>query len=327
MSNALEIIKAEIQSVELDFNALLTDKSIKFEREYGFAVQVLSGNDHALTTALGNKVSLLAAIKNIAAIGISLNPAKKQAYLVPRKGVICLDISYMGLMDLAIDTGSVLWAQCAVVYATDGFALAGLDKPPEHRFNPFSKDRGEIVGVYVVVKTRDGDYLTHPMPIGKVYDIRDRSDAWKAFCAKKIKSTPWATDAEEMIKKTCIKQAYKMWPKTERLEKAIHYLNNDGGEGIDFGAQNGRAEAAPKVDPKPFIDALLRIEKDGDALDYYKANVKAFDGDTPGYKLFRSATIAHRTKLQENEAKKKQDIEDVAFEDHPNNPEDEEVPA
>jgi len=321
MSNALEIVKAEIESVKLDFNALLTDKSITFDREYGFAIQVLSGNDHALTTAIGNKVSLLASIKNIAAIGISLNPAKKQAYLVPRKGGICLDISYMGLMDLAMDTGSVLWAQCAVVHAADGFTLLGLDKPPEHRFNQFSSERGEIIGVYVVVKTRDGDYLTHTMPIGKVYDIRDRSDAWKAFCAKKIKSTPWATDAEEMIKKTCIKQAYKMWPKTERLEKAIHYLNTDGGEGLDFGSQNGRAEPVPKVDPRPFIDALLKIEKDSEALEYYRANVRAFHDDKAGHDLFKSATMAHRTKLQEKESQKKKYIEDVDFKEVPQEPE------
>ena len=47
-----------------------------------------------------------------------------------------------------------------------------------------------------------------------------------------------------MIKKTCVKRAYKYWPKTERLEHAIHYLNTDGGQGIDLSGQQPAADPA-----------------------------------------------------------------------------------
>jgi hypothetical protein len=46
------------------------------------------------------------------------------------------------------------------------------------------------------------------------------------------KKCPWVTDAEEMIKKTCVKQAAKYWPRRERLDNAVHHLNTEGGEGI-----------------------------------------------------------------------------------------------
>jgi recombination protein RecT len=119
-------------------------------------------------------------VTNIAAIGISLNPAKRQAYLVPRDGKICLDISYMGLMDLAMATGSIKWAQAEIVYAQDSFALNGFDKPPTHTYNPFSKDRGDVVGCYVVVKTADGDYLTTCMSRDEIDGIMNRSQSVKA---------------------------------------------------------------------------------------------------------------------------------------------------
>jgi hypothetical protein len=106
-----------------------------------------------------------------------------------------------------------------------------LDAQPTHEFSPFDKARGEVVGVYCTVKTSDGDYLTHCMQIEDVYAIRDRSQSWKAG-----KATPWKTDPGEMIKKTCVKQAYKYWPKTDRLERAIHHVNVEG-EGIDFEAE------------------------------------------------------------------------------------------
>lgn len=235
-NKAIAIIEQDVWSVQEQFNRM-SGGAVDFEREAGFAIQVISGNEYALKLASENRQSVINAVTNIAAIGISLNPAKRQAYLVPRDGRICLDISYMGLLDLAIQSGSILWGKAELVYAADRFELNGFDKPPTHGRNPFSKDRGEIVGVYVVVKTRDGDYLTDCMSIDEVFAIRDRTSAWKAWINKQ-KKCPWVTDEGEMIKKTVIKRAYKMWPKTERLDKAVHFLNNEGGEGIELAASN-----------------------------------------------------------------------------------------
>ena len=211
-NNALTVISNKIYEAQAHFSASLTDKSLLFEREAGFAIQQLS-KDYAQQVAMSNQQSVFDAIVNVAAIGVSLNPTKKQAYLVPRDGKICLDVSYMGLMDLAMATGSIKWAQAALVCEADTFSLVALDKPPQHTYNPFSKDRGEVVGVYVTIKTVHDEYLTHTMAIADVLAIRDRSQAWA-----KTKKGPWLTDEGEMIKKTCVKQAYKYWPKTPQLE-------------------------------------------------------------------------------------------------------------
>lgn len=295
MSNAVALITNQIYAIRNDFDAVLVDRSLNFEREAGFAIQSICGNDYATNIAKQNPQSVINAVTNIAAIGISLNPAKKQAYLVPRDQKICLDISYMGLMDLAIETGSIKWAQAALVHEADTFALNGFDKPPLHQYSPFSKARGAIIGVYVVVKTADGDYLTHPMEIGAVYDIRDRSSAWKAW-KEKQKKCPWVTDEGEMIKKTCVKQAYKYWPKTDRLEQAIHHLNTDGGEGIDItpttpsgcdpamlNAFVAKAESAKTQDELGGIWqsglASIRAAKDMNAYEVFKAAVAKRGGE------------------------------------------------
>lgn len=290
MSNALTLITGEINAAREDFQTLLSDRNIKFEQEAGFAIQVLSNNDFALKIATSNRASIINAVKNIAAIGISLNPAKKQAYLVPRGGAICLDISYMGLMDLAMATGSIKWAQAELVRANDGFVRGRFDQPPTHSFNPFSKDRGEIVGVYVVVKTADGDYLTHTMEISEVYDIRNRSESWK-----RGGGGPWKTDPGEMIKKTCVKQAYKYWPKTERLETAIHHLNTEGGEGLtDI---NDRPENL--VDVNPVIAEARKTTTDADALKFWRENNAAFVAQPGDHKKLKDAIAFHRAKLKE----------------------------
>lgn len=231
MSNNIAIIEQDVYGTKDSFLSVLTDRSINFEREAGFAVQAILANDYATSIAMSNRQSVINAVTNVAAIGISLNPAKRQAYLVPRDKKICLDISYMGLMDLAMATGSLRWAQADIVRQADVFQLNGFDNPPTHNFNPFDAERGDIVGVYVVVKTADGEYLTTTMTTDEVNAIRDRSSAWKAWVEKK-KSCPWVTDWAEMAKKTCVKRAYKYWPKTDRLEEAIHHLNTEAGEGL-----------------------------------------------------------------------------------------------
>ena len=223
MENIIQIV----HSAKEQFLNVQSDKTLNFESEANFACQALLANEYALKIALNNKDALIRSIKNISAIGISLNPAKKQAYLVPRNNVICLDISYMGLMDLATATGSILWVQADVVRDKDQFELNTIGKEPTHKHNPFAKDRGEIVGAYVIAKTKDGDYLTDCMSIDEINAIKARSQAVKSG-----KTTPWNTDPVEMYKKTVVKRAYKYWPRNDRLEKAIHYLNNEGGEGL-----------------------------------------------------------------------------------------------
>lgn len=241
MSNALAIIQQDVYSVRENFEKM-AGGALNFEREAGFAVQVITGNDYAMKIATANRQSVINAVTNVAAIGISLNPAKRQAYLVPRDGRICLDISYMGLLDLAIQSGSIMWGQAELVHESDRFELQGFDRPPVHNRNPFATDRGALVGAYVVVKTRDGDYLTTAMAIKDIFDIRDRSQSWKNG-----QKGPWKTDEGEMVKKTVIKRAYKLWPKTDRLDTAVHYLNTEGGEGIELSGQPQTSTVSPVI--------------------------------------------------------------------------------
>lgn len=254
MSNQVSItqqnqtVLADVYSVRDEFEAcLVKDSDINFDKEAQFALQVLTdpANKYALGIATGSpsgRQSTMSAIKNIASIGISLNPARKQAYLVPRKGRICLDISYQGLIDIAVQSGSIKWAQSRIVHEKDFFELNGVDKEPTHRFQPFG-DRGHIVGVYVTVKTIDGDYLTEAMSVDEVNVIRDRSESFK-----KHGNGPWLDFWSEMAKKTVVKRAQKYWPKTDRLAEAIHYLNEEGEEGLakDIGS-NSQAQDTSSV--------------------------------------------------------------------------------
>lgn len=297
MSNQITTVDQLVYSVQPAFDAVQIDKGISFAREAEFAIQIITATDYAKNVAMQNQQSLVDAVTNVSAIGITLNPAEKKAYLVPRKGGICLAISHIGLLHLAIESGSIRWGQARLVYETDHFELNGLDKQPTHQFKPFCKDRGEVVGVYVSVKTADGDYLTEAMSTEEVNAIRDRSDAWKAWIGKK-KSCPWVTDWGEMAKKTAVHRGHKYWPKTERLDKALHYLNTDGGEGVSYGVE--RVEEERQFDPSPDISAVQKTKSDAEALAYWKAHQSKYQTDVKSHAEFKAAVVAHRNWLKTN---------------------------
>ncbi|MCO5781770.1 RecT family recombinase [Citrobacter meridianamericanus] len=201
------------------FVGAVTDQSVTWAKESQFAIQYFQRNDYLAKTALSNPTSAQNAIINVAAIGITLNPASKLAYLVPRDGMVCLDISYMGLLHLAQSTGSIKWGQCKLVYSNDTYESNGLDTAPTHKYNAFG-DRGEVVGGYCTVKTADGDYLTEEMSLAEIKATEATS---------KAKNGPWKNFWEEMARKTIVKRASKYWPSAERLDNAIHVINEDEG--------------------------------------------------------------------------------------------------
>ncbi|HEK2026333.1 TPA: recombinase RecT [Proteus mirabilis] len=263
MTNAVQKIYEVVNPLKNEFEQVCSEPSIAFKRESEFAMQIFANNDYLANVAVNNLVSVRSAIMNVSAIGISLNPAQKLAYLVPRDKKVCLDISYMGLMHIAQQSQAIKWCQSSIVRQNDNFQLTSIDTAPHHEYNAFAtqEQRGEIVGAYTVVKTEDGDYLTHTMAIADIYAIRDRSTAWKAWISKK-KSCPWVTDEEQMILKTVVKQAAKYWPRRERLDKAIDYVNTEAGEGIDFGSEQQEPKditPASEDQLKAITDLMIKV--------------------------------------------------------------------
>lgn len=219
-----------IQTLEPHFNKQ-NSYGLPFVSECLFAKQQLLKNSSALKTAENNPASLKSAILNVAAIGISLNPALAHSYLVPRGGAICLDISYRGLIKLATDAGAVEWAKAVLVYEGDDFKWRGPAEQPHHEADVFDANRIDaanplknLKGGYCLAKLTSGGYMVDVMTAAEILEVRNSS---------KAKDGPWAGPwAGEMAKKTLVKRASKSWPQSggrERLDRAIEVLNEHEG--------------------------------------------------------------------------------------------------
>jgi recombination protein RecT len=219
--------------------------NLKFESECLFAKQLIQKSDFTLKTAQNNTNSVRSAVLNVAAVGISLNPALAHAYLVPRDGAIQLDISYKGLVKLATDSGAIEWAKAVLVYENDDFEMNGVWEPPNHKYNPFSKDRGELVGGYCLAKLSTGEHMVDVMTFEELEKVRQTS---------KANNGPWKTWPDEMRKKTLVKRASKSWPQSngrERLDTAISVINqHEGMEDTQVVSTSDYLQASPEQKQK-----------------------------------------------------------------------------
>jgi len=212
-----------IEQVGKKFNEIASANNlVKWAEESQFAIQAIQKSD-ALAKCHAHTVQN--SIINVAAIGLTLNPALGYAYLVPEKGECNLKVSFKGLLKIATDSGSIKWVKAEIVKAGDKFTYRGACALPEHEMNPFC-DRGATVGVYCVAKTFDGDFLVDVMSADEIAKIRKSAK----------QDYVWAAWPDEMAKKAIIKRASKQWPKTDRddrLDRAIAVVNEyEGSEEI-----------------------------------------------------------------------------------------------
>ena len=142
-------IKKLVFQAQKQFQAITS--SMEFNREATFAIQLLTEPKNQLLNKLAvvNSQSLINAVVNIASTGLSLNPALKHAYLIPRGGKIILDISYQGLIKVLTDAGSIRNIDAEHVYSKDEFVYQKGSDPKIHHI-PALKDRGEYMGTYTI---------------------------------------------------------------------------------------------------------------------------------------------------------------------------------
>ena len=141
-----------IEDTKERFNEIAPN-GIKYSSEKGFAIQLLKANEYLMGVAIKNPQSLQQAITNVAAIGLSLNPAEKLAYLIPRnvkvgkswESRVYLEPSYMGLIRLATNSGGIAWIQAAVVKQNDSFKDVGMGQAPLHEYEASSIVTGKPI--------------------------------------------------------------------------------------------------------------------------------------------------------------------------------------
>ena len=181
-----------------------------------FTRMALSAINNNPKLAECSPMSFLAALMNVAQLGLEPNTPLGQAYLIPfqNKGILeCqFQLGYKGLINLAYRNEQLQTIQAQCVYANDEFEYElGLNSKLFHK--PALGERGEMVAVYALFKLQNGGYGFEVMSKQDV-------DSYAKKYSKAINSSfsPWKSAYTEMAMKTVIKRVLRYAPlKTDFL--------------------------------------------------------------------------------------------------------------
>lgn len=212
------------------------------------------------------RTSLLSSVMEAAQLGLEPTGLLGSAYLVPyrvtvkaknERGALVehkvmeakLIPGYRGLIDLARRSGEIDAIQADVVRLRDVFDYEPTRQPnpvihrpyiPDPSLPPEERDRGPIVGVYMVATLRGGFRQPEWMTAGEVDDVRKRSRA--------ADDGPWVTDYPEMARKTVVRRGAKYLPLTTEFRRALE---------LDEEAERGAEPPTVSVSSVPRATALL----------------------------------------------------------------------
>ena len=246
-------------------------------KEAAYAIQIMEKSQQ-LQQVAGK--SLYDAMINIASTGLTLNPALKLAYLVPRRErgnwIACLQPSYMGMIKLCTDPGGVLSISSGIVYEGDEYEVEpasmqltitrALALQPRTKLSTDEKKLlearesdfwNQIIFGYSRAQLHNGavefDIIPRErlMKIQKLYVKTRQEDAWQR------------QHPDEWVKKTCIAHHTKTLPKSEKAALAVDLYHRSSGSGtledgvsmrsIDavLGGEQGKARAVDLDGPCP----------------------------------------------------------------------------
>ncbi|MBX5020437.1 recombinase RecT [Rhizobium lentis] len=227
--------------------------------------------------------SLMAACAKAAQDGLILD-GREAALVVDYKGEVQYRPMMRGLLKLAYNSGNINGIVVEVVRKGDVFrhSPTNLKEPIIHEID-HEGGRGDAFVVYALAELKDGGILHEVMSVSDINRIRDRSDAWKAFTEKKIKSTPWSTDWTEMARKTVFRRLSKYLPSSsdrDAFRQAVERIDEDFSFEADADQHGEISTPRPATKQRGGAAAALKNVTPQDAVPARNQGADDFDRDT-----------------------------------------------
>lgn len=256
---------------------------VQWSAELGFASDIILKSERLRVCT---PESLVAAMRNILHVGLTLNPIKHHCTIVPawNSATSRFDAQfrpmYRGLIYLGTQAG-VSDIVAEVVYRADTFKLSHRSDGDwfEHDVD-MTQIRGAegnpFVGVYVSAKMpKSGQRKVEWVPADDIYAMRAQSDSYKDDKGNIRDSSPWVMWFDEQAKKSGINRASKRWEEDvdhttawQRFHTAVNldHIAEGGGRTFDAEAQK----------PKLSMEQITHIE--ATAKDIPKVDIKKYLG-------------------------------------------------
>lgn len=227
------LVKSWIVGMESQIMQALP-KHIDSRRFVSIALTAVNSNQKLMACSRG---SIFLGIINAAHLGLEIGGPLAQSYLVPywngktKSYEAQLQVGYQGFVDLAYRTDKIRSIQARVIREGDKFDYSfGLQE--DRLVHVPARDRGEIIGVYAIMRLKEGDPLSEVLTKEQIEtDHRAKSKTWKTDDGADNSDSPWIVYEEAMFRKTALRQVCKYGPKTAALATAVT-LDDLGDKGL-----------------------------------------------------------------------------------------------
>lgn len=189
--------------------------------------------------------SILTAIHQAASLGLEINSATGEAYLIPFGKTATLVPGYKGLVKLAVRSKEVVAIEARLVYQDEKQyrVFYGTDARIEHEPDfDVKREANTVKAAYAVAL----------LPHGKTFEVMTRGqlDGIRERSAGKNRG-PWVTDREEMYRKTVTRRLCKYLPMSPELAQAVELSDKFETESPDGSAPGVAALNQATDEPKP----------------------------------------------------------------------------
>ena len=163
-----------------------------------------------------SRASLIGAVLRAAHLGLDVDPALGQAWIIPYGKEAQFQVGYKGLVQLGWRTGELAVIKGEAVRDGDVFDWEdGTDQFLKHK--RLAPEGAAITHAWGMFKTRDGTEATfRVLPVDAIEKIR------KAAPSARARSSPWDTHYPEMCMKTALKSTMKMAPAGGERSLPLH---------------------------------------------------------------------------------------------------------
>ena len=199
MSNQITVSSAAlIDDLRVDLAPMLAESGQSFDRLRTVFMTAVQQNPDILE---GSEISIKREIRKCPPAG--LVPDNKEAAMIPYKGELQYQPMVLGIIKRVKELGGVFSIVCKLVHEKDEFVLDEADPDSlSHKADPFSKDRGEVVGGYAIF--RDDQKRVMHLETMSVEDFEKVRKASKA-----PNSPAWRDWRNEMYRKAVLRRGAK----------------------------------------------------------------------------------------------------------------------
>jgi phage RecT family recombinase len=199
---------------------------LKWQNEKMYALQIIerATTDALAKAVMANPLSLVTALLDVAALGLTLSPQAGLVYLIPeapKAGMtqsVNAKVSYKGMEQAVLSSGTVSGITTRLVYANDSFELGENETGTYVNFKQARGDRGALEGGFCRATYANGfSYVEWMSTVD--FDAIEAQATKKNFGKKPFTYTGGFSD--EMKKKGIVRRASKHWPRSPVIDRVM----------------------------------------------------------------------------------------------------------